>query len=97
MIQYEIVDADEEVTRQVAEISRESSRHFDLIAALEFHLARDPVSYSTRVPGFQSQVYATWTNAGFPELPRVLFWYVIEEHKIIRYGVSSIEDEESTA
>ena len=96
MIQYEIVDANDEVIDQVAAISQQGSRHFDLIAALEFQLARDPVSYSTRVPGFESPVYAAWTNGDFPGVPRVLFWYVIEQRKIIRYGAWLIKDEETT-
>ena len=92
-MEYEILEADENVTRKITEIEQTSSRHFDLVAALEFQLVRDPVSYSTRVPGLQSQVYAAWTNSGFSELPRLFFWYVIEGSRIVIYDAWLIKEE----
>jgi len=91
MIKYGIFEADKSTTRNVSKIEQTSSRHFDLVAALQFQLARDPASYSTRVPGFEALVFADWTSAGFPELPRLLFWYVIEGRKVIIHDAWLIE------
>ncbi len=92
MIEYEIVEAGGSITKKIAEIEQTSPRHGDLVAALQFQLARDPVSHSTRVPGFESLVFTDWTSAGFPELPRLLFWYVIEGRKVVIHDAWLIEE-----
>jgi hypothetical protein len=71
-----------------------SPRHFDLVAAMQFKLARDPRSYSTRVPGLTSEVYADWTISAAKGLPRLLVWYVIEETKVVVHGASLIKSDE---
>jgi hypothetical protein len=93
VIEYEIVEANDTITKKIVGIEQTSPRHCDLVAALQFQLARDPVSHSTRVPGFESLVFADWTSAGFPELPRLLFWYVIEGRKVIIHDVWVLEEQ----
>jgi len=93
VIEYEIIEADTEVTRKIIDISKKGPRYFDLVAALQFQLARDPVSYSSRVPGLYSQVYATWTtNVDLPGAPRLLFWYVLDGRKITIHDAWLIEE-----
>ena len=91
MIQFEIVEADAELTSKMAGIERMSPRHHDLVAALYFKLARDPRSYSTKVPGLASEVYADWTVDGVRDLPRLLVWYVIEDTKIVIHDILLVD------
>jgi len=97
MIRFSIVE-EHEVTRQLAQYEQSNSRCFDLRAALDFQLARDPRTYSTRVPGFRSEVYAAWTNGDFPELPRLLVWYTVDDEKraVTIHGVQLVLPPEET-
>jgi len=92
LIQFEIIEADAVITSKVAEIERLSSRHNDLVAALYFKLARDPRSYSTRVPGLVNEVYADWTVDNVRDLPRLLVWYVIEDTKVVIHDMVLVDN-----
>ena len=77
---YRIYEADERVTALLVQLVQEHSRAFDMRAALDFLLAKDPRYEATKLGEKNSdEVYVKATSAGYPGIPRLFLLYVINE------------------
>jgi len=82
-LRYRIYEADAHVTQHLAGLVEEHKRVFDMRAALDFLLAKDPTYEATEIGGLEGKrVYAKATSEGYPDIPRLLLLYVVDDVKM---------------
>lgn len=78
--QYRIYEADEYVTACLARLIQKHPRAFDMRAAMDFLLTKDPRYEATKLGEREGkEVFVKATSAGYSGIPRLLLVYVVDE------------------
>lgn len=77
---YRIYEADGHVTAHLAQLVQKHPRAFNMRAALDFLLAKNPRYEAVKIGEKDgNEVYVKATSAGYAGIPRLFLLYVIDE------------------